>query len=360
MAKKRPEIVSLIIAGGEGLRLWPLSTPENPKPFIKLIGNKTFLRMAYDRALTISPKEKIFISTLESLANHVFKELPRFPRRNLILEPMPKNTAPAIALAAMILKRFGSETVMAVLPADHYIEPKAQFKKAVFKAAKKAQEGDSLLVFGIKPEHPSTEYGYIEIEKVSKPKDICKVERFTEKPNSKKAKSFLRKGNYFWNSGMFVWRIDVFLHALEYHAPDIFKTLWNVTKSSKLKVSRSVLRREFKKIKPISIDYAIMEKAGNCYMTELEAVWKDFGSWDSIDEYFRKSNEDNFSIGSVLAEECRSNTFWSENGNVCAMGVNNMIVVLVSGNLFLINKEAKIDPKRIKRQIERLIHYVKK
>lgn len=357
--KKELNIISLIIAGGEGVRLWPLSTPENPKPFIKLIGEKSFLRMAYERALMISPKEKVFISTLEKLSRKIFREIPEFPKKNLILEPMPKNTAPAIALAAMELKKFGEESVLAVLPADHYIVPLDKFKKAIFAAAKKASEGDYLLTFGIKPESPSTEYGYIETESLSGSMGIFKVKRFTEKPNLKKAKSFLKKGNYFWNSGMFVWRFDSILKAIQKHAPDIFNRLLKVERYSKRIRAKDALQKEFSKIKPISIDYAVMEKAENCYMTELKATWKDFGSLYSIDEYLKKNKLGNYTKGLMLANGCKSSTFWLEKGKICAFGVNNMLVFLVDGNLVLLDKSKRIDPNKIKNQIKKFLDYEK-
>ncbi|MEW5807003.1 MAG: mannose-1-phosphate guanylyltransferase [Acidobacteriota bacterium] len=328
-ATSKGKIISLILAGGKGVRLWPLSTPENPKPFLRLIGGRSFLRLAYERALKISLKEKIFISTLQHLGKKVLEELPEFPAKNLILEPEARNTAPAIALGAMTLQRFGKEAVMAVFPADHYIEDSNKFRKAVLRAAAHAREGDFLVTFGVKPESPSTEYGYIEVEtqrngktakasRASKAfkipevsKGIFKVRRFTEKPGLRKAKSFLRRGNYYWNSGMFVWRSDTILKALQKHAPDILECLspagetsparrssasphsrvGNKSLDTRTKQVQAAIERAFSKVRSVSIDYAIMEKADNCYMVPLETTWKDFGSWLSVYEYLKKDGQ---------------------------------------------------------------------
>ncbi len=351
---KKLVIISLIMAGGEGVRLWPLSTPENPKPFIKLIGEKSFLRMAYERALMISPEEKIYISTLESLSEKILQELPDFSKKNLILEPIPKNTAPAIALAAMELKKFGEDSVMAVLPADHYIHPLEKFKKAILLAAGKAREGSHLLTFGVKPESPSSEYGYIETGGIKASKGVFKVKRFTEKPNLRKAKSFLRKGNYYWNSGMFIWRIDSILSAIKKFAPDIFSRLSKAHETSKTGIRRRNLKREFSKIQPISIDYAVMEKADNCYMTELKTKWKDFGSWDSVFHFFKKDIMGNFIKGNTLPLNCRNSLIWNENGSLCAFGIENLIVILSKGKLLILDRRRSKEIEQLKNAIKNI------
>ena len=361
---RRPDLISLILAGGKGIRLWPLSTQENPKQFMRLIGGKSFLQMAHERALSISPGHKIFISTLGHLAQRTLQELPGFPEKNLILEPMPRNTGPALAYAAFLLRKFGDDSIMAVLPADHYIGEKKIFQKAVEKAARKAREEDCFVIFGIQPEHPSTEYGYIEIQKRGGSNGLFKVKKFLEKPSLKRAKELLKQGNHFWNSGMFVWSIGSLIRGLQRFAPDIYFPIFGSPSRSKgilsgdhgKAVQLQDVKRAFQAMRSESIDYAVMEKADNYYMIELKTEWKDFGSWLSVDEYLKKDEKGNFRKGDIHSEVCTDSTLWSEDGKICAVGLKDILVVSRRGNILILHKSKGIDPNRIKRILKQILN----
>jgi mannose-1-phosphate guanylyltransferase/mannose-6-phosphate isomerase len=250
---------ALLLAGGAGTRLRPLSSDENPKQFLRLWGGKSLLQMTYDRVQDLD----VFVSTNEMYRDKVLEHV---PRAHVIAEPARRNTAPALALSCFeIGARLGEETVVAALASDHFIADPAEFRRVLDRAFAYAEERDVLATIGITATEPNTGYGYLELgEPIAD--GVVALRRFVEKPDRARAEEFLRAGNYAWNASMFVWRVSVFRRALQEHAPEIAR----------------VTRENYEEAPSISIDYALMEKARNVVCVPGEFGWSDVGSWDAL------------------------------------------------------------------------------
>jgi len=246
---------ALLLAGGAGTRLYPLSSEERPKQFLRLFDGRSLLRLTYERVRDL----EVFVSTNERYRDLVREEIPDLDADRIIAEPSRRNTAPALALSCFeIASRLGDETAIACLPADHYIS--GGFRDVLDRAFDIAESQDVLVTIGITPTEPHTGYGYLELG------DGIEVRRFVEKPDLERAKEFLRAGNYAWNAGMFIWRARVFREALEQHAPQVAR----------------VTRETYDDAPSISIDYALMERAKNVVALRGDFEWSDVGSWESL------------------------------------------------------------------------------
>lgn len=257
---------ALILAGGAGTRLRPLSSDECPKQFLRLWGGRSLIEMTFDRVARLVPEEQIFISTNEQYRGLTLEHLPRLNPENVITEPARRNTAPAIALCCFtIAERLGHGTTVGVFASDHFIADEPEFARVLDRAYAFAESHDELVAVGIEPTEPNTGFGYLELGDEVAPHVIRNV-RFTEKPSLEKAEEFLRAGNYVWNASMFIWRVSVFRDALAKASPDV----------------ASVTLASYESMPNISIDYALMEKAPNVATIRGDFGWSDVGSWDAL------------------------------------------------------------------------------
>ncbi|BBE30509.1 mannose-1-phosphate guanylyltransferase [Tepiditoga spiralis] len=319
------KIKAIILAGGSGERFWPLSNSKTPKQFLKIFSNKSLIRETYERlVLKLDPKD-IFVITAEKHFDLTKKELPELPEENIILEPIPRNTAPACTLATLVADK---NEVVFILPADHYIPDVENFWKTIFKAVNAAKEYDGLFTLGIKPTRPETGYGYIE-SKNEVEENIFKVKAFREKPNVETAIDFIKKGNFYWNSGMFIWKKDVFFEEMEKYNSNIIKKLKDVDPRNIEK-----LRKIMPEVEKISIDYALMEKSKKVYTIKSNFSWSDVGNWLSVRELKGYSDENE----NVKVVEGK-NIYVSSKKFVGVIGLSNIVVVETDNGILVANEE---------------------
>jgi len=268
---------AVIMAGGRGERLFPASTPEKPKQFLPLIHpTKSMIQLTVDRVSPIVLLKNIFVVTNQLYEALVREQLPQLPPENIILEPAGKNTAPCIGLATGIIKKRFRDALVVVLASDHYISDNKLFQSDIEKAFVKAKDG-GIATIGIKPTRIETDYGYI---KVKSGGDICKVEKFVEKPQFDIAKQYCDSGNYVWNSGIFIWKNSVIEDCIKKHAPDIADLVRKISVTGRLDESVTEI---FNSLQKISIDHAIMEKIDNIFNISASFDWDDAGGWAAVD-----------------------------------------------------------------------------
>jgi mannose-1-phosphate guanylyltransferase len=345
----------LILAGGSGERFWPLSRRARPKQLLRLVGNKTLLEETLARLEGFVPAERILILTNREQEDGVRKLLGNFPKENIVAEPAKRDTAAAVALGTGWVASRDHAAIMAVLPADHLIANKDAFQETLALAAEAAEETSGLVTIGIKPSWACPGFGYIEQGKpVHLPKHpnkngIHRVLRFREKPNLDLAESFLRKGNFRWNAGMFVWSVPTMLREFNRHAPELADFISQLRAPENF---QKALHERFAKLPRISFDYAIMEKADRVFVVEASFDWDDIGSWRGVANYFEKDNQGNAANRSITALDASNNIVFEEDGTTIALlGVHDLIVVRTRDALLICHRH---EAERIKDLIGRI------
>ncbi|MCK8600477.1 mannose-1-phosphate guanylyltransferase [Desulfoferrobacter suflitae] len=352
MASHENNLVATIMAGGSGTRFWPLSTREKPKQFVRLFDDRSLLQKSYDRMAGILPDERILILTNERFTELVREQLPRIPSRNIIGEPMRKDTAAAVCLGALIArKRFGNPVII-TSTADHLIEPVDQFRQTMLSAAEQALHTGALYTCGIRPDYPATGYGYLQVgEKIQSDKGVehFRVESFKEKPDVKIAEMYLAARSYLWNSGMFVWTADAILAELSRHLPTHVEYLSDALEREGTIDQQDALRNAFAAIERISIDYAVMEKAENVCCVAGEFSWKDVGGWLAMQDYLPSDANCNFVRGSVHTLDGRNNLIFCDGDEetVALVGLSDVVLVRAGPNTLLAHKDRLEDVKTI-------------
>src|SRR5229473_491858 len=324
-------IYALILDGGSGERFWPLSRRNRPKQLLRLVSERTLLEETVARLEGFVPTERILILTNIEQEKGVRDLLEGFPKQNIIAEPAKRDTAAAVALGAgWVAARDHSATILA-LPADHVIADRAAFQETMKTAAAAAEETGALVTIGIKPAWACPGFGYIEqgepvhlrerADKIA----VHHVVRFREKPNTDLAESFLRKGNFRWNAGMFVWSVATVLREFNRHAPELADFISQVRSPENFE---NALRERFSKLPRISFDYAIMEKADRVLVVEASFDWDDIGSWRAVANYFKNDEHGNAANCAVTAVDSSNNIVFDQDGTTVALlGVHDLIVV---------------------------------
>lgn len=318
---------AVILAGGWGERLWPMSTRSRPKQMLKLAGDDSLVRQTLDRIAPLVAVENTLVVTSGLLRDQMIPELQGVPAERFIGEPVGRNTAPAIALAARLLVSEDPDAVMIVLPADHVIGDDAGFRDAIGKAAECADADGALVTLGIRPTRAETEYGYIKAGPPTDRTGVLRVERFTEKPDLETAESFLADGGYYWNSGMFVWRADRFLEQVRQHLPDVAAALERVTgKPGDAGLDEAVA--EYYEASPsISVDYGIMEKAEEVLVVPAEFGWDDVGAWSALARVWATEGGSNAERGDTIVIDSSDCVVYSEGGTAAVVGLRDIVVV---------------------------------
>ncbi|OUM93494.1 MAG: hypothetical protein BAA04_06940 [Firmicutes bacterium ZCTH02-B6] len=354
----KPDLVAVVIAGGSGTRFWPVSTAERPKQFLPLFGHRTLLQATVDRLQGLVPPERTLVVTAARFVPQVRAQLPHLPAGNIIGEPQARDTAAAIALAAVVCRRRFGNPVMVVLPADHVIEPAEEFHRAVRSAAAAARGTRRLYTFGIRPTYPATGYGYLRAgEPVQPPQEDTatarlqhfRVAQFREKPDRQTAEQYVRDGGYFWNSGMFIWAADTFLAAVERHLPEHAALLFPLAAHVDTPAWEEQLATAFGRVPKISVDYGIMEKAGDVYMVAAPFSWSDVGGWTALADFLQRDAAGNAARGVVHALDAAGNVVFCEDGAevVALVGVEDLIVVRSGNRTLVARKDRAEDIKRL-------------
>jgi len=341
---------AVIMAGGRGERFWPKSRQELPKQFLQLMGDRTMLQKTVDRLKRLVGPEKIYIVTGKVYYDLVLDQVPEVPAENLILEPVGRDTAAAIGLSAAVISRRDPDGVMIALPADHYIADEEQFCKVLESAVAAAASGVHLVTLGITPNRPETGFGYIargELHEIIEGNPAYAVDRFTEKPDYERALEYLASGNYYWNSGIFIWKAGLILQEIERRLPQLHTGLQQIAGALGTDGYNSTLFKIFTDLPKISIDYGVMEKAGNVLVLPGNFGWDDVGSWTALESYKEKDELGNYLEGrGVLVDTSNTLVFASEK-IVATLGVENLIVVESRDSILICHKEHAQEIKKV-------------
>lgn len=344
-------VYGLVLAGGQGSRLYPLSRANKPKQFLDLINNETLLCSTLRRILKIVDNSNLYVVTNNEYKDEVYNESSRFiSGDNVIVEPLNKETAVCIAFACVKILKKDKDAVILVFPSDHYIETSDIFYKTLECIINISNKKRSITTIGIEPREPKTGYGYIQIGKniESYSRDynlgVYKVERFLEKPSYEIAKDFVLKGNYLWNSGIFCFRADVYLRELEKYLPKVYKGMIDIYKNLDSENELSTISKVYREIEGISIDFGVMQKTRKAYVVRGIFHWDDIGSFTSLTRVLKKNGK-NFSKGNVILENSEDCLVFGNDNLIITFGVKDLIVVNTGDVILIIDKNREQEVK---------------
>jgi mannose-1-phosphate guanylyltransferase/mannose-6-phosphate isomerase len=317
---------AVVLAGGWGERLWPMSRRGRPKQLLKLLTERSLVRETVDRIESLVDVRASIVMTSEALRDHVVSEVDPVPPERIVGEPRGRNTAPAIALAAHVLVSDDPDATVAVLPADHVITDVEAFHGAIGIAFEAAESERALVTLGITPTRPETGYGYIRAGDPTDTDGVFAAARFEEKPSLDRARSFLAEGGYYWNSGMFVWRADRFLDDIAEHLPEVARALEAVTSLPGDADFEGQVAGFYDTVPSVSVDYGVMEKASGVLVVPSDFGWDDVGSWSGLARIWGRDASGNTVRGDVVAIDCRDSTLYAEGGAVAVLGLSGIVV----------------------------------
>jgi mannose-1-phosphate guanylyltransferase len=316
----------LILAGGRGTRFWPRSRKRSAKQVLNVVGENSLIQNTVERLAPVIPPERLWVLTNGHLRETIAKQLPEIPRSQILAEPAQRNTAPAIGLAAHILRSADKDAVMGVFPADHVVGKDAAYRSVV-KAAFQSANAGNLMVIGVAPRWPETGYGYVEFPRASKPGTTARVKRFHEKPALAKAKRYVAAGNFYWNSGMFFWRCDALLEQLRQHLPKT-ATILAALPAFGSRGFAGKLKQAFPLCENISIDFAVLEKSKLVHgIPAADFGWNDVGSWNAVYELLARDECGNAIHRDSICLDAHNNFVDARGKLVALLGVKDLIVV---------------------------------
>ena len=347
---------AVILAGGRGTRFWPRSRRRTPKQLLDIISTKTMLRETADRLGPLFPPKHLWVVTNDEQAAAIRRELARVPRAQILAEPVGRNTAAAIGLAAIHLAKKHGDALMAVLPADHYIANAAHYRKIIGAAMGLASTPGNLVVLGIPPTRPETGFGYIErAERIRGRLGVpaYSVERFTEKPDLERARKYIAGKKHFWNAGMFFWPVSTFLECLREFLPQAWAALKELQSTIGTPRYSRTLHRIYPSLKSISVDYAVMEPATRrgarqrVFVLPADIGWSDIGSWAAVYELLAREKEQNVTNSAAFTFDASGNFIWARRKFAALIGVTNLVVVDTGDALLVCPRERAQDVGKI-------------
>jgi mannose-1-phosphate guanylyltransferase len=364
LSNKSPNAAAhaVILAGGRGTRFWPRSRTRQPKQLLNIVGRETMLEQTIYRLSPLFTSSRLWIVTNNEQAAAVRRQSPKIPRTHILAEPIGRNTAAAIGLAAVhLLRESGPEAVMAVLPADHFIAQAARYRRVVSAALAVAEKPGALVVLGIPPTRPETGYGYVESAgraAKSLGQQVFAVRRFTEKPSLARAKQYVASRHYLWNAGMFFWRVSTLLEGLRRHLPKTHAALLRLADTIGTRRYDAVLRRIYPQLENISIDYALLEPASRdrrrnpVFALPASVGWSDIGSWAAVYELLARAPGENISAGPFTTLDASGNFLWSPGKLIAAVGVRNLVVVETGDALLICPRDRAQDVGQVVKWLE--------
>lgn len=341
------ELYAVIMAGGVGSRFWPRSKERKPKQLIRIAGENTMIQDTVKRLNGLVKQENIFVITNKIQKLRVKEQLPNIPPENIIDEPFGKNTAACIGLASILVKSKNQEAVTITLPSDHLIKDDEQFRECLSTAANFAYKSKGLVTIGITPTRPETGYGYIQFDEDGVDKNVYKVLTFAEKPNLATARRFIESGDFLWNSGIFIWRVDAILDEIKKYLPDLHEGLETLEPAINTPDFEKQLVHVYGQLKNISIDYGVMENSNNVYLTKADFYWNDVGNWEAVYEISDKNEEGNALIGDVYAQNTFGSYIFSPRKFTATIGVENLIVINTNEALLVCHRNNAQDVRQI-------------
>ena len=351
---KNKNYYAILMAGGVGSRFWPVSTQNFPKQFHDMLGTgDTLIQKTFNRLAKLIPEENIFILTNERYNDLVFEQLPSVTKRQVVLEPAMRNTAPCILYASLKIQKENENAVMIVAPSDHWIEDEDAFSNNVQTAFDYCESNDALMTLGITPTFPNTGYGYIEYNKSSE-EDIKPVNQFREKPDYETAKSFLAQGNFLWNAGIFMWSVKSVVAAFQRNQPELYQLFESGYNVYNTEFEDDFIRDNYPKAENISVDYALMEKSSNVYVIPATFDWNDLGTWGSLYDKLDKDTNDNAVVNArVLAEDASGNMIRSRKDKIVVVdGLKDYIIVDKDEVLLIFPKAKEQDIKVVLQNVK--------
>jgi mannose-1-phosphate guanylyltransferase len=362
VAKTDPNFYPVILAGGRGTRFWPLSRKRRSKQLLALDGKRTMIQQTVARLLPLAPASHCWIITNQDLRREIVRQVQRLRSRQIIAEAVGRNTAPAIGLAAFILLRHDPAAVIGMFPSDHVIADEARYRELLGKGIAVAAAGENIAVIGIAATRAETGYGYIEVGAASAHGGL-RVRRFTEKPDAARAAEFLHAGNYYWNSGMFLWSARTLTNALREHLPKTAPILEEIAASFGSRKFNQAFRRLYPKCENISVDYAILEprsakgeQKSNIFCLPADFGWNDLGSWTSLHEHHtakQNPQHDNLILSDgMFTLNARGNYIHAPGKFVAAIGIDNLVVVETDDALLITTRERAQDVSKVVKHLD--------
>jgi mannose-1-phosphate guanylyltransferase len=345
---------AVIMAGGSGTRFWPESRADRPKQLLALAGQRSLIQETVDRLGSVIPPERTVVVTAARLEAAMRRQLPNLPAGQIIGEPCKRDTAPCIGLAALLVSRDDTEATLVVMPADHVIAPAEAFPQAILQAARLVEQSpDRIVTFGIRPTYAAESFGYIERGAALDDPGAFTVARFREKPPLAVAEKYLAAGNFYWNSGIFIWKARTILAALERHEPEMYGHLKTIAAAAGTNDFIAAFAREFATIRGVSIDYAVMEKATNVVVIEAPFAWDDVGSWHAIARLRGTDPADNTICGKHLGLNTEGTIVrTSDDHLVVTLGMKDCIIVHTPDATLVANRRDEESIRKIVKLLE--------